>query len=96
MEKWTLTIRYIVLVLIVGYMSSCHTEEEEWGRMTGKNTLQVMGRVTEFQDHYVSSRALKNREEALIQNMSILIFNSSGERAHYEWIEGSRPVFVIE
>lgn len=77
-------------------MFSCQTEEEEWRNLKGKNTLQVMGRVTEFQDHYVSSRALKSKEEALIQNMSIFIFKSDGTRAHYEWIEGSRPVFVID
>lgn len=96
MEKWTLIIRYIVSVLLIGGMFSCQTEEEEWGNLKGKNTLQVMGRVTEFQDHYVSSRALKSNEEALIKNMSIFIFKSDGTRAHYEWIEGSRPVFVID
>ena len=96
MGKWTLIIRYIVSVLLIGCMFSCQTEEEEWGNMKRKNTLQVMGRVTEFQDHYVSSRALKNKEEALIRNMSIFIFKSDGARAHYEWIEGSRPVFVID
>lgn len=96
MGKWTLIIRYIVSVLLIGCMFSCQTEEEEWGNMKRKNTLQVMGRVTEFQDHYVSSRALKNIEEALIRNMSIFIFKSDGTPAHYEWIEGSRPVFVID
>ena len=96
MRNWTLIIRYIVSVLLIGCMFSCQTEEEEWGNMKRKNTLQVMGRVTEFQDHYVSSRALKNKEEALIRNMSIFIFKSDGTRAHYEWIEGSRPVFVID
>lgn len=96
MEKWTLIIRYIVYTLIIGCMFSCQTEEEEWRNLKGKNTLQVMGRVTEFQDHYVSSRALKSNEEALIKNMSIFIFKSDGTRAHYEWIEGSRPVFVID
>ena len=91
-----MTIRYMVCALVVGCMFSCQTDEEEWGNLQQRNTLQVMGRVTEFQDHYVSSRALKSNEEALIKNMSIFIFKSDGTRAHYEWIEGSRPVFVID
>ena len=91
-----MTIRYMVCALVVGCMFSCQTDEEEWGNLQQRNTLQVMGRVTEFQDHYVSSRALKSNEEALIKNMSIFIFKSDGTQAHYEWIEGSRPVFVID
>ena len=65
-------IRYIGYMMMVVIAASCTVTEEE--AIMSKNVVQVVGRVTEFKDHTVTSRALKTNAEAKINNMSLFIF----------------------
>ena len=57
-------IRYIGYMMMVVIAASCTVTEEE--AIMSKNLVQVIGRVTEFKDHTVTSRALKTNAEAKI------------------------------
>ena len=87
-------IRYIGYMMMVVIAASCTVTEEE--AIMSKNLVQVVGRVTEFKDHTVTSRALKTNAEAKINNMSLFIFEEDGTCVDAQYVSSSRPVFVID
>ena len=58
--------------------------------------LQIVGRVTAFNDYNVSTRALKNKAESEIKSMSLFIFDDFGKCVDFQYVEGSSPQFVID
>ena len=87
-------IKYVVCTLVVICVVACTTDEQEWG--SAKDMVQVVGRVTAFEDHSVTSRALKTNEESKINNMSLFIFEEGGNCVSQQYVNSSRPVFVID
>lgn len=81
-------------MMMVVIAASCTVAEEE--AIMSKNLVQVVGRVTEFKDHTVTSRALKTNAEAKINNMSLFIFEEDGTCVDAQYVSSSRPVFVID
>ena len=94
MKKIKDTISLLICTVVVLLMTACTAEDELV--TTSKNTLQVVGRVTEFKEHTVTSRALKTNEEAKINNMSLFIFEEDGTCVSAQFVSSSRPVFVID
>lgn len=94
MKKIKDTISLLICTVVVLLMTACTAEDELV--TTSKNTLQVVGRVTEFKEHTVTSRALKSNEEAKINNMSLFIFEEDGTCVSAQFVSSSRPVFVID
>lgn len=87
-------IKYVVCTLVVICVVACTTDEQEWG--SAKDMVQVVGRVTAFEDHSVTSRALKTNQESKINNMSLFIFEEGGNCVSQQYVNSSRPVFVID
>lgn len=58
--------------------------------------MQIVGRVTAFNDYNVSTRALKNKAESEIKSMSLFIFDDFGKCVDFQYVEGSSPQFVID
>lgn len=58
--------------------------------------VQVAGRITEFNDHTVSSRALKSEEESEIKTMSMFLFDNAGKCVDFQHVTSSSPLFVID
>ena len=87
-------IKYVVCTLVVICVVACTTDEQEWG--AAKDMVQVVGRVTAFENHSVTSRALKTNEESKINNMSLFIFEEGGNCVSQQYVNSSRPVFVID
>ena len=81
----------IMLILVV---SAC--EEDLETLYKGKKFIQVAGRVTEFNDHTVSSRALKSEEESEIKTMSMFLFDNAGVCVDFQYVTSSSPLFVID
>ena len=81
----------MVILLLV----SC-TKEDMARTYSNKNRVQVVGRITSFNEHTVSSRGLKDNNESKIKCMSLFIFNNADTCINYQHIESSNPMFVIE
>lgn len=81
----------MVILLLV----SC-TKEDMARTYSNKNRVQVVGRITSFNEHTVSSRGLKDNNESKIKCMSLFIFDNADKCINYQHIESSNPMFVIE
>lgn len=87
-------IRYMLGIALAILVVACTTDEDE--AVGTKGTVQVVGRVTAFEDHHVTSRALKTNAESKISNMSLFIFEEGGSCVSQQYVNSSRPVFVID
>ncbi len=81
----------MVILLLV----SC-TKEDMARTYSNKNRVQVVGRITSFNEHTVSSRGLKDNNESKIKCMSLFVFDNADKCINYQHIESSNPMFVIE
>lgn len=80
--------------LLVLVTFACKEEAEVI--IQGKTLIQVVGRITEFNDHTVASRALKNEEESEIKTMSMFLFDNNGICVDFQHVTSSSPLFVID
>ena len=96
MKNWkNYRYEWMLGLLVVISLISC--VEEDFGTRYGvKGQLQVMGRVTNFNERQVTSRGLKTNEESKISNMSLFIFDNNEKCIDFQHVNSANPVFVVD
>lgn len=79
------------IIAILAFIStvSCAVDDIDTPKMSNKDAVTVIGRITRFRDHDVTTRGVKNENEAKITSMAMAIFpvvnNALGECVYYQY-----------
>ena len=84
---------FIILALVI---SSCSLDEPLRVGKSSSDALRIVGRPTPFQTLEVDTKATKNDDESTIWNMAMFVFAQGGARVDYQFIEESKPLFIID
>lgn len=84
----TLT-RLLIFFTVIAFVA-CEAEKPEGAY--SDNYVQVVSRVVPFSKKDVNSRTA---DEGVIKNLSMFLFNTGGTLVAYQWLEGEKPVFII-
>lgn len=84
---------FIILALVI---SSCSLDEPLRVGKPSSDALRIVGRPTPFQTLEVDTKATKNDDESTIWNMAMFVFAQGGARVDYQFIEESKPLFIID
>lgn len=57
--------------------------------------IEIIGRIPNFDPHYVNTRSVKTEAENRIYNMTLLVFNQSGVLEDIQKTEGSAAIFIV-
>ena len=67
--------RYILLLAAIFGATSCVVDNVEYqGSINNTDAITVIGRMTRFTDHSVTTRGTKDEAEALLTSMAMAIF----------------------
>ncbi len=86
-------LRNIVYFICALLIAGCSLSENS---VMSASTVQIVGRVTEFHQHNVSTRALKTNDEVKVSCIGLFIFDNNNKCVNFQFVESSRPVFVID
>ena len=71
----------IIAILALISTVSCAVDDIDTPKMSSKDAVTVMGRITRFRDHDVTTRGVKNQDEAKLTSMAMALFkvNAAGD-----------------
>lgn len=64
----------IIAILALISTVSCAVDDIDTPKMSSKDAVTVMGRITRFRDHDVTTRGVKNQDEAKLTSMAMALF----------------------
>lgn len=87
---------YTLTLILAAAVCGCSLEEPLHVGGPSSDALMVVGRPTPFNTINVDTKATKNNDESVIVNMAMFVFDASGARVDYQFIEESKPLFIID
>ena len=71
----------IIAILALISTVSCTVDNIDSPKMSSKDAVTVIGRITCFRDHDVTTRGVKNQDEAKLTSMAMALFkvNEAGD-----------------
>lgn len=95
MNRLLATIRYTLMAVMCLCFCTCAVDEEMFQK--GNDSLiQVVGRVTTYDECNVTSRGIKTSDESHISSMCLFIFDNAGQCINIQYLEGANPTFIVD
>ncbi|MBO5951892.1 MAG: DUF4906 domain-containing protein [Bacteroidaceae bacterium] len=80
-------------VALLALSVSC--TQDEMFIQENASPIEIIGRIPNFDPHYVNTKSVKTEAENRIYNMTLLIFNQSGVLEDIQKTEGSAAIFIV-
>lgn len=80
-------------VALLALSVSC--TQDEMFIQENASPIEIIGRIPNFDPHYVNTRSVKTEAENRIYNMTLLVFNQSGILEDIQKTEGSAAIFIV-
>lgn len=80
--------------MVIALLTSC--SKENLFEQDSNSYVQIIGRIPNFDQHYVNTKSIKTSEENVINNMTLLIFNRQNTLKDIQKIEGSAAIFIVD
>lgn len=94
MKKILAKFGYVLMVVMCLFLHAC--VEEEMFQKDGSSLVQVIGRVTAYDECNVTSRGIKTSDESHINSMCLFIFDNAEQCINIQYLEGANPTFIID
>ena len=94
MKKILAKFGYVLMVVMCLFLHAC--VEEEMFQKDGSSLVQVIGRVTTYDECNVTSRGIKTSDESHISSMCLFIFDNAKQCINIQYLEGANPTFIID
>ena len=86
-------INILFTVALLALSVSC--TQDEMFIQENASPIEIIGRIPNFDPHYVNTRSVKTEAENRIYNMTLLVFNQSGVLEDIQKTEGSAAIFIV-
>ena len=86
-------INVLFTVALLALSVSC--TQDEMFIQENASPIEIIGRIPNFDPHYVNTRSVKTEAENRIYNMTLLVFNQSGVLEDIQKTEGSAAFFIV-
>ena len=83
----------LFIVALLALSVSC--TQDEMFIQENASPIEIIGRIPNFDPHYVNTRSVKTEAENRIYNMTLLVFNQSGVLEDIQKTEGSAAIFIV-
>lgn len=80
-------------VALLALSVSC--TQDEMFIQENASPIEIIGRIPNFDPHYVNTRSVKTEAENRIYNMTLLVFNKDGVLEDIQKTEGSAAIFIV-
>ncbi len=80
-------------VALLALSVSC--TQDEMFIQENASPIEIIGRIPNFDPHYVNTKSVKTEAENRIYNMTLLVFNQSGVLEDIQKTEGSAAIFIV-
>lgn len=80
-------------VALLALSVSC--TQDEMFIQENASPIEIIGRIPNFDPHYVNTRSVKTEAENRIYNMTLLVFNNEGVLEDIQKTEGSAAIFIV-
>lgn len=80
-------------VALLALSVSC--TQDEMFIQENASPIEIIGRIPNFDPHYVNTRSVKTEAENRIYNMTLLVFNQDGVLEDIQKTEGSAAIFIV-
>lgn len=80
-------------VALLAISVSC--TQDEMFIQENASPIEIIGRIPNFDPHYVNTRSVKTEAENRIYNMTLLVFNKDGVLEDIQKTEGSAAIFIV-
>ncbi len=80
-------------VALLALSVSC--TQDEMFIQENASPIEIIGRIPNFDPHYVNTKSVKTEAENRIYNMTLLVFNNEGVLEDIQKTEGSAAIFIV-
>ena len=86
-------INVLFTVALLALSVSC--TQDEMFIQENASPIEIIGRIPNFDPHYVNTRSVKTEAENRIYNMTLLVFNTDSVLEDIQTTEGSAAIFIV-